>query len=66
MLALVYLRPAQAAFALVTTGVDIAAISVLAVLSGGAFSNARLAFFLVPVAVAFRFRPGVHDAPPSS
>ena len=59
MLALVYLRPAKPSFALVTTGVDIAAISVLAVLSGGAFSNARLAFFLVPVAVAFRFRPGV-------
>ena len=37
--------------------VDIVAISVLAVLSGGAFSHARLAFFLVPVAVAFRFRP---------
>jgi two-component system NarL family sensor kinase len=58
VLALVYLRPAQRRFALITTGVDIAAISVLAVLSGGAFSNARLAFFLVPVAVAFRFRPG--------
>ena len=28
----------------------------LALLSGGAFSHARLAFFLVPVAVAFRFR----------
>jgi two-component system, NarL family, sensor kinase len=62
VLALVYLRPAKPSFALVTTGVDIAAISVLAVLSGGAFSNARLAFFLVPVAVAFRFRPGVTTA----
>jgi two-component system NarL family sensor kinase len=62
VLALVYLRPAEPSFALVTTGVDIAAISVLAVLSGGAFSNARLAFFLVPVAVAFRFRPGVTTA----
>ena len=57
MLAWVHLRPASQRFALVATGVDIAAISVLAVLSGGAFSNARLAFFLVPVAVAFRFRP---------
>jgi len=54
VLAWVYLRPAGAHFAAVTTGVDIAAISVLAVLSGGPFSNARLAFFLVPVAVAFR------------
>ncbi len=62
VLALVYLRPAHRRFALVTTGVDIAAISVLAVLSGGAFSNARLAFFLVPVAVAFRFRPGFTTA----
>ena len=48
--------------ALVTTGVDIAAISVLAVLSGGAFSHARLAFFLVPVAVAFRFRASITAA----
>jgi two-component system NarL family sensor kinase len=57
VLAWVYLRPAGAHFAAVTTGVDIAAISVLAVLSGGPFSNARLAFFLVPVAVAFRLQP---------
>src|SRR5262245_1954721 len=34
----------------------------LAVLSGGAFSHARLAFFLVPVAVAFRFRPSITAA----
>ncbi len=57
VLAWVYLRPAGQRFALVTTSVDIASISVLALLSGGAFSNARPAFFLVPVAVAFRFRP---------
>jgi two-component system NarL family sensor kinase len=57
VLAWVYLRPVGTTFALVATAVDIAAISVLAVLSGGAFSHARLAFFLVPVAVAFRFRP---------
>ncbi len=55
----VYVRPAGPRLALAATGVDIAAISVLAVLSGGAFSNARLALFLVPVAVAFRFRPWV-------
>lgn len=55
----VYVRPAGSRLALAATGVDIAAISVLAVLSGGAFSNARLALFLVPVAVAFRFRPWV-------
>ena len=62
VLAWVYLRPATQELALVTTGVDIAAISVLAILSGGAFSNARLAFFLVPVAVAFRFRPAFTSA----
>jgi two-component system, NarL family, sensor kinase len=56
VLAWVHLRPAGKRLALVTTAVDIAAISVLAVLSGGPFSHARLAFFLVPVAVAFRFR----------
>ena len=57
MLAWVYLRTPGPRLALTATGVDIAAISVLAVLSGGAFSHARLAFFLVPVTVAFRFRP---------
>lgn len=62
VLAWVHLRPAGKRHALVTTGVDIAAISVLAVLSGGAFSHARLAFFLVPVAVAFRFRASITAA----
>jgi two-component system NarL family sensor kinase len=57
MLAWVHLRPAGPRLALAATGVDIVAISMLAVLSGGAYSHARLAFFLVPVAVAFRFRP---------
>jgi two-component system, NarL family, sensor kinase len=59
VLAWVHLRPAGERFALAATAVDIAAISVLALLSGGAFSHARLAFFLVPVAVAFRLRPSV-------
>lgn len=62
LLAWVYLQSAGPRFALAATAVDIAAISVLAVLSGGAFSNARLAFFLVPVAVAFRFRPSITAA----
>ena len=62
VLAWVHLRPAGEQFALLTTGVDIAAISVLAVLSGGAFSHARLAFFIIPVAVAFRFRPAITTA----
>lgn len=57
MLTWVHLRPVGARLALAATGVDVVAISLLAVLSGGAYSHARLAFFLVPVAVAFRFRP---------
>lgn len=59
VLAYVHLRPAGERFALVATAIDIAAIGMLAVLSGGAYSHARLAFFLVPVAVAFRFRPSI-------
>jgi two-component system NarL family sensor kinase len=59
LLAWVYLRPATERLALAATGVDIVAISLLAVLSGGAFSHNRLAFFLIPVAVAFRFRPAI-------
>jgi two-component system NarL family sensor kinase len=59
LLAWVHLRPASERLALAATGVDIVAISFLAVLSGGAFSHNRLAFFLVPVAVAFRFRPAI-------
>jgi two-component system, NarL family, sensor kinase len=62
VLAWVHIRPASPRFALAATAVDVAAISTLAVLSGGAFSHARLAFFLVPVTVAFRFRPAVTAA----
>jgi two-component system NarL family sensor kinase len=62
LLAWVLLRPAGTQFAVAATAVDIAAITVLAVLSGGAFSHARLAFFLVPVTVAFRFRPAITAA----
>ena len=59
VLAWVYLRPVSQRLALAATAVDIAAITALAVLSGGPFSHVRLAFFIVPVAVAFRFRPSV-------
>src|SRR4029453_9213923 len=59
VLAWVYLRPVSQRLALATTAVDIAAITALALLSGGPFSHVRLAFFIVPVAVAFRFRPSV-------
>lgn len=53
----VYLRPATRRFALAATALDIVWISVLAALSGGPFSATRLTYFLVPVAVGFRFRP---------
>jgi two-component system NarL family sensor kinase len=59
VLAWVYLRPVGPRLPLVSTGIDIAAISLLAALSGGAFSHARLGFFIVPVTVAFRFRPAI-------
>jgi two-component system, NarL family, sensor kinase len=61
-LAWAYFRPATPRFVLVATALDVAAISVLASLSGGAFSHARLAYFLIPVAVAFRFRPALTAA----
>jgi two-component system, NarL family, sensor kinase len=59
LLAWLYIRPISERFALIATAIDIAAITTLAALSGGPFSQARLAYFLVPVAVAFRFRPSV-------
>jgi two-component system NarL family sensor kinase len=59
VLAWVYVRPVSEQLALAATAIDIAAITALAALSGGPFSQARLAYFLVPVAVAFRFRPSV-------
>lgn len=58
-LAWLYVRPFSERIALLATAVDIAAITALAALSGGPFSQARLAYFLVPVAVAFRFKPSV-------
>jgi two-component system NarL family sensor kinase len=62
MLTWVHLRPVGERLALGATGIDVAAISTLAVFSGGAFSHARLAFFLVPVTAAFRLRPSVTAA----
>lgn len=53
----VHVRPVTERFALLATGADIGAITALVALSGGAFSEARAAYFLVPVTVAFRFRP---------
>jgi two-component system NarL family sensor kinase len=59
LLAWVYTRPVGRRFALLATGVDVGAITALAVLSGGAYSEARLAFFLIPITVAFRFQPSL-------
>jgi two-component system NarL family sensor kinase len=59
LLAWLYIRPISEGLALVATAIDIGAITTLAALSGGPFSQARLAYFLVPVAVAFRFRPSI-------
>jgi two-component system NarL family sensor kinase len=57
-----YVRPATRRFVVVATALDVGAISVLAGFSGGGFSQARLAYFLIPVAVAFRFRPALTAA----
>jgi two-component system NarL family sensor kinase len=57
-----YVRPVTQRAVFVATALDVAAISILAGLSGGAFSEARLAYFLIPVAVAFRFRPALTAA----
>lgn len=62
LLAWVSLRPAGQRLALAATAVDVAAITTLAVFSGGGFSHARLAYFLVPIAIAFRFRPSITAA----
>jgi two-component system NarL family sensor kinase len=62
LFAWVHLRQVGPRLALTATGIDILALSVLAVLSGGAFSHARLGFFVVPVTVAFRFHPAITAA----
>jgi two-component system, NarL family, sensor kinase len=62
VLAWVYLRPVGESFALSATVVDVVAISLLAAFSGGAFSHVRLAYFVIPITAAFRFRPAVTGA----
>jgi len=58
MLFWVYVRPVTPRLAFLGTAADVGAITALAGLSGGAYSQARLTYLLVPLAVAFRFRPG--------
>jgi PAS domain S-box-containing protein len=55
----IYTRPATRSFVLGTIALDVAAFTALAFLSGGAFSPAWLAFFFVPLSVAFRVRPAL-------
>jgi two-component system NarL family sensor kinase len=50
-----YARTLSRRLSFAATAVDVLAISVLAYLSGGAYSEARLAYFLIPISVAFRF-----------
>jgi two-component system NarL family sensor kinase len=57
LLVWVYVRPVRARLILIATALDVASVTVLVTLSGGAFSQAVPAYFLVPVAIAFRFRP---------
>lgn len=56
-LAIVHRRAVTQPLALVSTLVDIAAITTLVGLSGGPHSQARFAYVLVPLAAGFRFRP---------
>jgi two-component system NarL family sensor kinase len=65
-LVVVYVRDVTIGLTVLATAVDVAAITALAVLSGGAFSQARLAYLLVPIAVAFRFRPAFTAAAATS
>lgn len=53
----VYTRRVTARFSMIATICDVAAITVLVGVSGGPFSDARWAFFLVPIVVSFRFEP---------
>ena len=55
VLAYTYLRVPGRRVSFAATAADVLAISVLAYLSGGAYSEARLAYFLIPISVAFRF-----------
>jgi two-component system, NarL family, sensor kinase len=58
-LVLVTRRPAGSRAGLVGTVVDLVAISVLAVLAGGGGTLPSLAYVVVPVAAAFRYRPAL-------
>jgi len=50
-------RPVDQAASLLIAAVDIAGITALTFLSGGGVSQVRIAYTLVPITLAFRFRP---------
>jgi two-component system, NarL family, sensor kinase len=54
-LALVYRSAIPRALSLAMTAIDVLVITMLAFLSGGPYSDARLAYFFIPISVAFRF-----------
>jgi two-component system, NarL family, sensor kinase len=54
-LAVVYRRTVPRTLSLAMTATDVLVITMLAFLSGGPYSDARLAYFFVPISVAFRF-----------
>jgi two-component system NarL family sensor kinase len=54
-LVLAYRRRIDRRLSLGATAIDVLSITVLAYLSGGPFSDARLAYFVIPISVAFRF-----------
>jgi hypothetical protein len=54
----VYRRDADQRVGSALTVVDVAAITLLVIFSGGPFSYARNAYFLIPVSVAFAFSHG--------
>lgn len=54
-----YTQPVTPRLSIVATVCDVAVITLLVGLAGGPFSEARWAFFLVPIAVAFRFEPAL-------
>lgn len=54
-LALAYRVRISRRLSLGATALDVLSITVLAYLSGGPFSDARLAYFVIPISVAFRF-----------
>jgi two-component system NarL family sensor kinase len=53
----VYQLPVTRRFAIVVTAFDLAGITAAVEFGGGVFSQVHDAFFLLPIAVAFRFQP---------